>query len=282
MKGKSVVLGGSRIITKATSGIGFATANLLAREGMKVVLADIETDPLSEAVEKLKSQGREVLGVPTDVSSWEQVEALAERSVDHFGAVHVLHSNAGVVLAGLIEELSLEDWKWVIDVNLWSVIYGIKAFLPRIREAGEGHVVATASTAGLVSTPTIAPYNMTKFGVIALQETLQRELELEKSPIRASVLCPGAINTRIVEAARNRPSESAKAHVGSKQENNFLVGARDLLGKGMDPAEVAEMVMAAIREQQFWILTHSSWNELLRERVEGMVSEGRLTHGFGG
>ncbi len=278
--------GKTAVVTGAASGIGLATATAFVGEGMNVVLADIERAPLTAAVAKLeadaRAQGQAVLAVPTDVSVWEQVESLAGRSVDAFGAVHVLHNNAGVVVGGPIETLSLADWEWVLGVNLWSVIYGIKAFLPLIKQAGEGHIVSTASTAGLVSAPIIGPYNVSKFGVVALQETLQRELDADRSPIGASVLCPGAINTRIADAARNRPAESAKAHAMTKQESDFQAGARNMLSKGMDPADVADMVVSAIKNKQFWILTHPDWKNVLRDRVEALVNENRLVGGFGG
>lgn len=273
--------GKTAVVTGAASGIGLATATALAREGMNVVLADIEREPLDAAVAKLESDGHRVLSVPTDVSVWEQVQALADQTVNAFGAVHVLHNNAGVVVGGPIESLSLSDWEWVLGVNLWSVIYGIKAFVPLIKQAGEGHIISTASTAGLVSAPIIGPYNVSKFGIVALQETLQRELEAGPLPIRASVLCPGAINTQIVNSARNRPAESAEAHAQTPQESGFLSSARSVLSKGMDPADVADMVVRAIQKQQFWILTHSDWKGALRDRVEALVNEDRLAGTFG-
>jgi NAD(P)-dependent dehydrogenase (short-subunit alcohol dehydrogenase family) len=274
--------GRTAVVTGAASGIGLATATRFAQESMNVVLADIETDALDAAVQGLAGEGHDVLGVRTDVSKWEDIEQLAAKAVDRFGAVHILHNNAGVVVSGPIGDLSLEDWEWVLGVNLWSVIYGIKAFLPILKAQPEAHVVNTASSAGLVSSMGIAPYNVSKFGVVALTETLQREMVAEGSTVRASVLCPGAINTRIVDSARNRDPESAKHHPSSQLEANFQKAAGKMTSRGKDPAEVAGMVIDALRKQEFWILTHSDWKDVLRERVDLLTRENQLSDGFGG
>ena len=271
------------VVTGAASGIGLATAARFASEGMKVVMADIDEAALASNVDALQSAGQEVLGVPTNVADWEAVQALAEATMSAFGDVHVLHNNAGVVVSGPVAELSLADWEWVLGVDLWSVIYGIKAFLPLIKRSGEGHVVNTASTAGLQSSATIGPYNVSKFGVVALTETLRLELEAEKSPVSASVLCPGAIDTQIVNSKRNRDPESAKEHQGSAAEDRFEESAGRLLAEhGKDPAEVADLVVNAIRTNEFWILTHPEWKKVMQERVASMVRDNSLYKGFGG
>jgi NAD(P)-dependent dehydrogenase (short-subunit alcohol dehydrogenase family) len=266
------------IVTGAASGIGLATATRLAQEGMRVVLADIERAPLEAAVAKLQGAGHEALGVPTDVSQWDDLQELADRTLDAYGKVNVVHNNAGVVRAGRIGELTLADWEWVLGVDLWSVIYGVKTFLPLIREAGEGHIVNTASSAGLQSSPEIGPYNVAKFGVVALTETVQLELLSEDSPIRASVLCPGAVATRIGESERNRPDAATETETNQR----FHEMAEEIVGRGHSPESVAELVVSAIREQEFWILTHPKWIEVLRHRVEGMEDGRRLVMGFGG
>lgn len=271
------------VVTGAASGIGLATATRFAQEGMKVVLADIEEQALSTAVSTLTDAGHDVLGVPTDVSRWEAVEQLAAATMDAYGAVNVVHNNAGVVVSGPVEELSLSDWEWVLGVDLWSVIYGIKAFVPLIKAAGEGHVINTASTAGLQSSATIGPYNVAKFGVVALTETLRLELEAARSPVSASVLCPGAINTQIVNSKRNRDAESAKDHKASAAETMFEDRAGRLLAEqGKEPAEVAALVVAAIAANDFWILTHPEWKDVLADRVAAMKQDNSLFKGFGG
>ena len=274
--------GRTAVITGAASGMGLATATHLADCGMRVVLSDIEEEPLAKATESLGCAGHEVIAVRTDVSSLESIQELAARSVEAFGAVHVLHNNAGVFTAGFIEDLSIKDWEWILAVDLWSVIYGVKVFLPLLNEAGEGHIVNTSSTTGFQALAATGAYSVAKFGVIALTETLQRELVAKKSPVRASVLCPGTINTQIVNSERNRPDEVTREHKVSRAEEKYRKFAFPLIKQGMDPAEVGPMVENAIREQRFWVLTHPAWCDVLRERVEGMAEDGRLTVGNGG
>jgi NAD(P)-dependent dehydrogenase (short-subunit alcohol dehydrogenase family) len=266
------------VVTGAASGIGLATATRFAQEGMRVVLADIEPKPLDAAVSTLAEQGHEVLGVATDVSELSAIEHLAAQALSAFGQVNVLHNNAGVVRAGKLEELSVADWEWVLGVDLWSVIYGVKTFLPLIRAAGEGHIVNTASSSGLQSANDLGPYNVAKFGVVALTETLHLELTSENSPIGASVLCPGAVATRITESGRNRPDAAADTET-NEQFNSF---ASLIVAEGLTPETVAEQVVEAIRSQEFWILPHTDWIDVLRERVDGMEDGRRLVTGFGG
>ncbi|MBL6689145.1 MAG: SDR family NAD(P)-dependent oxidoreductase [Pseudomonadales bacterium] len=271
------------VVTGAASGIGKATATRLAEEGMKVVLSDIEEAALEKAVQELKDRNFEVIGVPTDVSRNEAIEALAEETMSTFGAVNVVHNNAGVVVSGPIEELSLSDWEWVLGVDLWSVIYGVRTFLPLIKETGDGHIVNTASTAGLQASGSIAPYNVAKFGVVALTETLRVELDDANCGVSASVLCPGAINTQIVMSKRNRDPESAQDHKASAQEEAFEKNAGALLAQqGKDPSEVAGMIVNAIVKDEFWILTHDDWKNVLQERVAAIAKDHSLYRGFGG
>ena len=181
------------VITGAASGIGRALAQRCVQEGMKVVLADIE-------------EGATVLGVRTDVAQAAEVAALAQRTLESFGAVHLLFNNAGVAAGGPLWEMSLQDWEWVLGVNLWGVVHGIRTFVPLLLQQGsEAHIVNTASIAGLVSTPGLGVYNVTKHSVVTLSETLYQELQQTGAPVHVSVLCPGWVNTRIHQAERNRP-----------------------------------------------------------------------------
>lgn len=269
------------VVTGAASGIGLATATRFAEEGMQVVMADIQEDALDAAVSTLLGLGHEVTGVRTDVSCYDQIENLAARAVDVYGKVNIVHNNAGVVRAGTLEELSLDDWQWVLGVDLWSAIYGVKVFLPLIKQAGEGHIINTASSAGLQSTANIGPYNVAKFGVVALTETLKLELNEADSPIGASVLCPGAVRTRICESDRNRELTGIPAGVASKTEQTFKEMAGAIVGDGLPPSEVASKVLAAIENNDFWILTHPEWQNVMQERVTGMKTN-QLVTGFGG
>lgn len=268
------------VVTGAASGIGRAVATRFAAEGMRVVLADIEAEALESAVAEITDTGAEALGVVTDVRHEDQIQALAAATIDAFGVVNVVHNNAGVVTAAPLEELTTADWEWVLGVDLWSVIFGVKAFLPLIKQAGRGHIVNTASTAGLQANAGIGPYNVAKFGVVALTETLALELR-DVDSINASVLCPGAINTRIVESDRNRPDELAD-HVDTAVEERFKQGSGAILAKGKDPAEVADLVVDGIRTNRFWLLTHEAWKDVVLERARALATDGSLHNGFGG
>ena len=268
------------VVTGAASGIGRAVAERFVAEGMKVALADIEEDALASTVDDLTAAGGDVIGVRTDVRHESEIQALAQATVDAFGAVHVVHNNAGVVTSAPIDQLTTADWEWVLGVDLWSVIFGVKTFLPLIKEAGEGHIVNTASTAGLQSAPSIAPYNVAKFGVVALTETLALELAKDDR-INASVLCPGAVDTKIVVSERNRPDE-LDDHVETDMGANFVKGSTALLAKGMAPAQVADVVLDGIRENRFWLITHEAWKQVMVERANALATDGSLHTGFGG
>jgi len=245
------------VITGGASGIGFATAERLAAEGMKIVIADVEPGALEPAVQKLESGGAAVLGVRTDVSKAEDVERLAQKTLERFGGVHVVFNNAGVAVTGEAWENSLADWEWVLGVNLWGVIHGIRTFVPiLLRQNEPAHVVSTASMAGLTSNPGMAVYNVTKHAVVTLSETLHHDLALRGSPVKASVLCPGFINTRIMDSARNRQSDAK--HDPPTPEASALgasieLALREGIAQGYAPSHVAERVFEAIRDERFYV-----------------------------
>jgi len=266
------------IVTGAASGIGRAAARRFAAARMRVVLADIDAVALAAVADEITAGGQEALAVPTDVRSPAAIESLRDAALDTFGAVHVVHNNAGVVTAGTFEEITLDLWAWVLEVDLWSVIHGVRTFLPLLKAQGEGHIVNTSSTAGLQAMGGIAPYNVAKFGVVALSETLR--VELEGTGIGVSVLCPGSVNTQIVLAERNLPP-AVSAATGATADNFRSKAGAMLATQGMDPAAVADLVHDAIIDDRFWILTHPGWLDVMTERVAGM-REGRLRQGFGG
>lgn len=260
------------VVTGAASGIGRALAQRFADEGMKVVLADIEPGPLAQAVESLRTGGADALGVPTDVSSAEQVQALADAAVERYGGVHILCNNAGVETGAAFAEITARAWEWVLGVNLWGVLHGCRIFLPLIREQGEGHIVNTASLAAFATgLPTFAPYTTSKFAILAASECLALELQAAGDPIGVSLLCPGVVNTRMPDAERNRPADLASSE-SDPMRQSILGQLRALaVDTGLDPADVAGMVLEAIREQRFFVLTHP--NEAfaaMERRVEWM------------
>ena len=259
------------VVTGAASGIGRALAERCAAEGMRVCLADVERDALERAGEEIRSTGADVLAVPTDVAQAEQVEALRDRVLQRFGAVHLVCNNAGVSLGGPVWEHPLDDWRWVLGVNLWGVIHGVHTFVPVLLAQGdEGHVVNTASMAGLTSPAGGGVYNTSKHAVVALSETLHRDLAARGARIGVSVLCPSFVDTRILESARNRPSARAVATPPPLNDE-----AKRMLAAGMAPAQVAAQVLAAIRRARFYVLTHPEQKDRVRARLEDVLAERR-------
>ncbi|MCC6382582.1 MAG: SDR family NAD(P)-dependent oxidoreductase [Dehalococcoidia bacterium] len=251
------------VITGGASGIGLATARALAKEGMKIVLADVEQAALDRAVADLAAGGAQVFGVRTDVTQRADLFALADRTWDRFGGCHVLFNNAGVAIHGPIAEMTENDWKWVLDVDLWGPIYGVQAFLPRMIAQGEGgHVVSTASFAGLVANEGLGVYCVAKYGVVAMMEVLQRELRPHR--IGSSVLCPMRVETNIGTSERNRPTSlgGGAAAVASEEAGE----PRPQAGSVITVDEVAPMVVRAIKEDRLYILTHPESRGFIQNR----------------
>ncbi len=265
------------VVTGAASGMGRAMADTFAAAGMKVVLADIEQSPLSNAVATIAATGAEAIGVRTDVSKLDQIQALASAAVERFGTVNVLCNNAGVGIPGPVGDMSLEDWRWTLDIDLWGPIYGTHVFLPIIEAGGEGHINSTSSMAGLYSGASLAAYNVAKHGVVALMASLERDLRLRNSSVHASVLCPGPINTNIVYSQRNRDPADAQHHVRTEQGDKFWDMLAGFLSEGMDPADVAPMVLDAVRTDRFWVLTHPEMGKIARYQIDAMLDDGHLT-----
>ena len=263
------------VVTGAASGIGRGLAERFAVEGMKVVLADVEQDALRQAEVEMREKGFDVLGVRTDVSQAGDVEKLAQQTLDAFGAVHILCNNAGVAgFSGTVWESTLRDWEWVMGVSLWGVIHGVRTFLPIMLDQGsEGHIVNTASLAGLMGGGGI--YGVTKQGVVALSESMYSELALSGAKVKVSVLCPGWVNTRILDAGRNRPEELRNAvERPVDPERAAIEGTiRNLLEAGLSPAAIAGQVLDAIRDERLYILTHPEMSGIVRTRFDDILAQ---------
>jgi NAD(P)-dependent dehydrogenase (short-subunit alcohol dehydrogenase family) len=263
------------VVTGAASGIGFGMAERFARAGMKVVLADVEEEPLARAARDLQARGAAALAVPTDVAQAAAVDALAAATLDAFGAVHVVCNNAGVSGEMIPTwEQALETWSWVLGVNLWGVIHGIRTFTPILLAQGtEGHIVNTASMAGLVSLPFGAIYHASKHAVVTISESLHWELEMLGAKVKASVLCPGWVRTRIIDSDRTRPQALKSPRPLTEGQQAFRQMARQLVGAGIPAAEVAERVFAAIRDERFYVFPHPEMLGLVRERTETVLAQ---------
>ncbi len=243
------------VVTGAGSGIGRALSQALAREGMRIVAADVDEAGLAETI-----KGLDAIAVRTDVTDLAQVQVLADRAWESFGAVHVLCNNAGVAVWGGLETATHRDWQWVLGVNLWGVIHGIEAFVPRMTaRKSEGHIVNTASMAGLIASQGLGVYNTSKYAVVGLSETLVKDLR--PYGIGVSVLCPMGVATRIRESERTRPA----ALTNAQPRQSAPV---ELIGRTLAPEHVADMVVAAIRRNQLYVIPHEESLEAIRRRFQ--------------
>jgi NAD(P)-dependent dehydrogenase (short-subunit alcohol dehydrogenase family) len=264
MSGLSDLRGKVAVVTGGASGIGKGIATMLAAEGMRVVVADIEQGPLDETAAQIGA-----VAVPTDVSDVESVRALAKEAVGRFGTVHVVCNNAGIGPLAPIADLTMDDWHWIIGVNLYGVIHGVQVFLP-ILEANPdgGHIVNTASMAGLVAPPRLGAYSVTKYGVVALTEVLAAELAAAGSKVGASVLCPGTVRTNIGTSSRNRPEHLADrglTDVDIELDDNPFY-------RWIGPQDAGAIVVRAIKHGDLYALTHPDWYPLVEQRHQAIAT----------
>ena len=262
------------VVTGGASGIGRAMAERFAEEGMKIVIADVEEAALRKAEAEMKADGADVTAVRCDVSKAHDVKQLAETTVQTYDSVHVLCNNAGVGITGPTWDIALEDWEWVLGVNLWGVIHGVRYFVPIMLEHGEpSHIVNTASMAGLTSGSSMAPYYVSKHGVVTLSECLHHEFQQMGANIRVSVLCPGWVDTRINESDRNRPAGAINVEKLDPMGRAFRERVSKALKVGLKPREVAELVFKSILDEHFYILPHEHWINLIESRMRDILEQ---------
>jgi NADP-dependent 3-hydroxy acid dehydrogenase YdfG len=253
---------------------------------MKVILADIEEKALTNTEEEMKEAGANALAVLTDVSKAKDVEILAQKTLDAFESVHLLFNNAGVSGGTSIWESTLADWEWVIGVNLWGVIHGVRTFVPiMLEQDSEGHVINTASLAGLASYHGSGIYKVTKHGVVTLSETLHHELTQQEAKVKVSVLCPGFVSTQIMDSERNRPvaltNEAVEEPLSPEDEMRYQAWYQ-AIQEGMPSQQVADCVFQAIRDERFYILTHPEHKPMIQVRMEDILQERNPTDTLAG
>jgi NAD(P)-dependent dehydrogenase (short-subunit alcohol dehydrogenase family) len=269
--------GRTAVITGAASGFGLEASRIAAREGMHLVMADVQADALSRAAAEIGALGAPLLAQQVDVSKAAEVEALAAATRERFGAPHLLFNNAGVGGAGLIWETTLQDWQWVLGVNLMGVVHGLRSFVPMMLEAAqrdpayEGHVVNTASMAGLVNPPNMGVYNVSKHAVVSLSETLYQDLRLAGSRLGASVLCPFFVSTGIARSERNRPADLAAAKPTKSQRIGQAMTSHAVGSGKVTAAMVAQFVFDAVREQRFYVYSHPRALGSVQSRMEDLL-----------
>lgn len=261
------------VITGAAEGIGKAIAVAAAAEGMRLVLADISDTLLNNTVQELRQTGAEVIGVVTDVAKESDIQTLADQAYAQFGHVHLLVNNAGVAFAKSAWETTAKDWEWIMGINLYGITHALRIFIPRMLASDEvAHIVNTASVAGLIAEPALAAYNVSKFGVVALSESLHHDLSLRKSKIGVSVLCPSWVKTRIIDAERNRKTEDRiQADQLEKLSQKTGAAINKAVEAGISPQQVASDVIAAVKTNTFYILTHPETKAAVAIRSEDIL-----------
>ena len=260
------------VVTGAASGIGRAMCEKFASLGMKIVMADVEAERLRHSVEQIEATGAEALGVVVDVSRADELSRLAEETLERFGGVHVLCNNAGVFAGGLTWDAIGTDWEWVLGVNLYGVLHGVRAFVPIMLEQNEpGHIVNTCSMAGLINTPFSGAYNVSKHAALSLTETLYHELRMKQSPVGCSALCPELIRTGIANSDRNRPAHLKRPEDAVTPEMEIVESAISTsIEAGLDPSKMAERVYEGIKADRFYLLAEegTNWDEACLSRLE--------------
>lgn len=257
------------VITGGASGIGFAYAEAFGAEGARIVLSDVEQEALDVAVKRLTDAGVEVFGVVADVAKFDDIEALAAQTLDRFGKVHVLCNNAGVSITGPVWQMSLDDWRWVYDVNVWGVINGIKAFVPIMMRQGEpAHIVNTASLASFLGRGEHAPYCSSKAAALSISQALFSEMKGWQTGIGVTVVCPGMVDTRINKSWRNRPDTDAPWSDRESKDAEFQKASESFQAQGVTPNEVARSMLEAVKNDEFYVYSGEHWQNYIAMGVQ--------------